>query len=119
MRCFYEADDGTVFDSYDECEEYEEEMRINNLMTSDLKMWDEHGCPIDKFEECFYMIANTEQAVQWMRETARYYGCETPEDDCCEEVVFGHLYYYDNDGWKWHDVDVELEELQKMKEKFN
>ncbi|MBQ0087977.1 MAG: hypothetical protein KBT27_01420 [Prevotellaceae bacterium] len=119
MRCFYEADDGTVFDDYDECEEYEKRLKIDNLKTDGLKMWDERGFLTDEFEKCFYLVANTEQAVEYMREIARDYGCETPEDSCCEEVVFGHLYCYDNDRWEWHDIDVELEELQKMKEKFS
>lgn len=126
MICQYIADDGTIFDDYDECEKYERKKnKWNNITES--KFWDEDGNPMaidewfDEVERCDYMeVASDEEAELIHEFMAVYQGLYHPWTDNRRNTIrptAGRYYFSQNDE-NWHNLQTELDYINQIKKVF-
>lgn len=126
MICQYIADDGTIFDDYDECEEYERKKNKWNKITES-KFWDEDENPmtidewLDEAERCDYMeVASDEEAELIHEFLVDYQGLCHPWIDNRRNTIrpTAGRYYYDHSDDDWHNLQTELDRINQIKKVF-
>lgn len=111
IRTTYISDDGTEFDTEEECLEYEAVYKD----TSSVVLLDDEKRPLDMsdlagaFDSCIYIHIVKEQEARLLLDYVESYcGCGLPRDGIKE----GHTYVYDDYyGFSGNNYWVDLDEL--------
>lgn len=131
MRIAYYADDGTEFETEEECNKYER--RLHDLMDehqlNSLHAYDDNGhaidfsgCDLEDLEDAFqhisYIEFDNEKVIEIFLEQARYYGMCEIDDDLRRPLVAGEHYFYDWDEDMWTCIEDRQKELDKVASVF-
>jgi hypothetical protein len=126
MRIAYYADDGTEFETEEECRAYEN--KLSNL-THELRNGvfaydhrrnyiDFNNMSIDDFESAFEQISyikfDNQEAIDAFMEKANEFGFPYFENGINRPLVPGERYFYDDNKDKWFCVEDEQYKLDKI-----
>lgn len=131
MKVVYYADDGTEFETEDECREYEKKMaNILIEFTNSIHAYDDNGKVInlndydtEEWEEAFEKITHiqfdTQKAIDcYLKHAISEYGMLYIASDINREVKVGERYFYDWDADKWACLDDKQKALDKIASVF-
>lgn len=119
MKIVYIADDGTEFDNELECNEYEHKCNMKNC---GIVMLDVNGEKLEvtdeNYEKCMYIKITNNKDLEIISQMSYNIGSYSKPEE------FGEFYWDDSDEWyliddKIEELENELEELKKVKEKLN
>lgn len=119
MICKYFADDGTEFNDYDECEDYERKQEFAVRITES-KFWDEDGQYmttqewLQDPEDCDFMEVaegESEDIHKFLREDA---GICSPWDNWRYNNPATGRYYYSHKDDSWHNFDTDQCEILRI-----
>lgn len=110
----YMADDGTIFDNYEDCEAYEFEQNLKSVKDN-LKMWSDTWEPINEeinttnydniLGSCAYIFLGNETAVRVADKIGYEYGYSMPK-----KVGY---WYYDYEEGTWICLNEKIIKLRK------
>lgn len=115
MRVVFEAEDGEIFDSADECVAYEEKFKIS------FPMMGEFGIKVDRPPDAFFIYLRNDTDIKKFNERA---------DEFCsyckkQQITETGFYMWDRDGDTWMLIQEKIEdfydkivELQSMVERM-
>ena len=110
----YIAEDGTPFENEQECYEYEQKMKFDNI--KDMFTWlDRNFKPLAKTANINanvleYIIIDDERAFELLNEWFEYNGFYD------FEITETGIYYWNEDVEQFLHLDSEIEKLNKLKE---
>ena len=126
MQIIYVADDGSEFETEQECNEYEN--RYNGLFAAfdtDIVAFDDNNerltykpdvNPDDMFGEIKYIMFKTEEIIPVFLDARKnYFGYDT---EGLADAKPGVVYAYDFEHYMWHNIDDELAEIMAIKKLF-
>lgn len=120
MLCKYIADDGTEFEDYDECEEYERKQALSTQLTES-KFWDMNGnrMTIANWlrdpEDCDFMeIANNQEAMLVYKYLREDVGLCHPWEQWRTDAPTKGRYYYCRKDESWHNFETDHAEIIRV-----
>ena len=131
MRVVYCADDGTEFDTEQECRDYELKTADFFAECANVLAYDDCGRKVhfnnfemenmeDAFQDIWYVQFNTQKAIDLFCEIGQsQYGLLYIKDDIHREIQVGERYYYDGDKDVWRCVEDDLKAINKIADMFN
>ena len=127
MKAIYIADDGTEFDTKEECLAHEQKLSdlMNELYTS-VYAYDSNGMTIEfdeeyleeNFNDIAYVQFHTHDAISAFTEKAHDFGFGDIAHDIGKPIVVGERYFYDYNKDKWKCLEDERRELNKIAKIF-
>lgn len=133
MRTIYEAKDGTQFETYEECEQYEFALNYEDILpffaNDDIRVWDSYkekknlseflkkGDLESFFDNAFYIDFKTEKARSALREFVDKHEMYLGADDTFP-FDSADFYYWDRQRERWKSITllkgliVSLEEIR-------
>lgn len=107
----YEANDGTEFDSKDECELYEFQQKIDKNKDSFMLFDSTYKDTLD-LDYVMYMYVKDEDGIRIVEEIYDNFGYRTPWD-CNPDFRRAGIFYYDERFDVWLDLAEEQNNLTK------
>jgi hypothetical protein len=130
MKVVYYADDGTEFETEQECRDYE-------LKTADffeecvnVRAYDDDGtvvdfrdydieCMEDAFQDIWFIQFTTQKAIDLFLEKGQHeFGLLYIDEDIHRDVKVGERYFYDTDKDEWVCLEDRQRELDKIANMF-
>ena len=115
----YIADDGTEFDDYEECQEYERKMELDEL-AEEVMALNRYGKPVDNLRDTdsiFFLRIDSDEAAERLDNLCNggwpwsYGGIR------CIEYPRAGQFFYDTDIDRWIDIDA-MKEIIKQAELY-
>lgn len=122
MKYIYIADDGTQFNNYDECEEYEQLAPYQGKLDT-TAFWNSNGLQMSANEflhdpdECFYMEVCDDNEGRVIDDFLQNY-VKTDVPWNVDATTYVGRYYYSVKDYAWHSLDEELGALRTIMEVF-
>jgi hypothetical protein len=107
---YYEAEDGTRFDTEEECIEYEKQCSIESL-GSDAIMLNFAGKPTDDISAVEFLIVKTDEAARKVQAIFDMNEIVAPFDEMAPKAGY---YLYDSDSWSWTSLEDYIEHLNDL-----
>lgn len=130
MRVVYYADDGTEFETEQECRDYELktadffEECVNvrayddNRNVVDFRDYDIE-CMEDAFQDIWFIQFTTQKAIDLFLEKGQHeFGLLYIDEDIHRDVKVGERYFYDTDKDEWVCLEDRQKELDKIANMF-
>lgn len=106
MEIIYKANDGTLFDTLYDCEQYETDIKLNQIKGAYL--FDENLNPlsisVSNFEKAAYLKIKDSETARIIRELVEdeFFPYDIPRQP--------GIYYYDYDNYEWANWEIKVEE---------
>lgn len=119
MICKYFAEDGTEFDDYDECEEYERRQEFAAHITES-KFWNDEGqrMTIEEWirdpECCDYMEISDNEEAEYIHQFLRHMGICSPWRDWRVNNPTVGRYYYSREKDDWRNFEADYSEALRI-----
>jgi hypothetical protein len=128
MKVVYCADDGTEFETEQECRDYEFELKRADFFEEcvNVRAYDDNGnvvdfrdydieCMEDAFQDIWFIQFTTQKAIDLFLEKGRHeFGLLYIDDDIHRDVKVGERYFYDTDKDEWVCLEDRQKELDKI-----
>lgn len=129
MRVAYYADDGTEFETEQECRDYE--LKTANFFEEciHVRAYDDDGIAINfrnydmeymenAFQNISFIQFDTQKAIDLFMEKGRDCGLLAIDEDIKRPVKVGERYFYDWDADEWVCLEDKQKELDRIAHKF-
>lgn len=119
MICKYFADDGTEFDDYDECNDYEHRQEFAAHITES-KFWDEDGQYMTTQEwlkdpeDCDFMEVSDSEEAYHIQQFLQYVGICSPWRNWRVDNPTAGRYYYSREKDDWRNFDTDQCEILRI-----
>ena len=130
MEIIYRADDGTEFESEQECHEYEtNNAELFKAMRYEMLAYDDQGNILDlgnwdpieleyAFEQISYITFETQNAIDLFTSKAKDFGLPYFKNGINRPLVVGERYYYDFKNDIWRCIEDEQKKLNEIADVF-
>lgn len=129
MKVIYYADDGTEFETEEECLEYETLQNANTKkLLSEIHAFDMFNSKIivgdglkeysieDMINHALYVTFDSDEALEFFNEQQEYYGYNPIHE--CTSSKKGDVYIYKDDGNGWESAMEMVEHYQAIIDRF-
>lgn len=111
----YIADDGTEFDDYEECVDYEKKLEMDELKEEVIAL-DKDGKPVDDFrdvDEIFYLCISSNDAAHQLDDLWDTGWPWSSDSTRCVAFPKAGRFLYDIDADRWIDIDDIKEKIKE------
>ena len=130
MEVIYRADDGTEFNSEQECFEYEtKSAELFDALKHEIFAYDHRGDFLDlgnwdpedleyAFDRISYITFTTQNAIDLFMSKANDFGQPYFENGINRQLVVGERYYYDEENEVWCCIEDKQRDLDELADIF-